>query len=347
MLTPAGRHIIGGMFGLETMADHRDSHPPFLSDNVVFLANARSGIRLLIEQLAPDCVWMPSFYCDHVLKIVEEYATAVRYYEVDYDLAIPSLAWVEAVQSNDLVVITDYFGFPCSVECKKRVKERGAWLLEDACQALLTEKSGNDSDFVLFSPRKFLGVPDGGILTTKHGSVPVNISMSAPPAEWWLKAFSASALRREFDTYGGDRRWFNLFQESEITAPIGAYAMSELTRMLLQHGFNYPLIAEQRVENYKLLASTLCEIALFPTLPEGVVPLGFPIRVADRDRIRHRLFEYDIFPPVHWPIKGVVPEKFIGSHRLSAEIMTLPCDQRYAGDDMHRIAAAVLKEMPS
>lgn len=345
MLTPPGTRIIGGMFGLEVVPPPQASSPLFLNGNSLLLANARSGIAILIELLTPAVVWMPSYYCGHVLGIVEERATAVRYYEVNYHLALPSLAWVEEVQVNDLVVMTDYFGFQCDPGCKKLVKERGAWLLEDACQALLSEEVGLYADFVLFSPRKFLGVPDGGILVVNNDISDDISTLEKAPAEWWLKAFTASALRGEFDRHGGDRRWFELFQETEVTAPVGAFAMSELSRSLLQYSFDYRLIAERRVENYELLASQLGEFALLPVLPEGVVPMGFPIHITDRDRIRQIFFSHDIFPPVHWQIIGVVPEKFRESHRLSTDIMTLPCDQRYGEQDMERIINVFMKEV--
>lgn len=347
MLTPFGTRIIGGMFALEgTQAPHYSS-PKFLSGNSVQFINARSGIALLMELLMPGRVWMPSYFCGHVLKDVGERATALSYYEVDYFLDLPSLEWVAEVQANDLVIITDYFGYPCDPECKKRVKERGAWLLEDACQALLTENIGQFADFVLFSPRKFLGVPDGGILAINNDIPDDLFTLKNAPPEWWLKAFAASVLRGEFDRHGGDRRWFELFQETEVAAPIGAYAMSELSKMLLRFSFDYKLIAERRVENYKLLASKLGEFALLPVLPEGVVPLGFPIHITDRDRVRQIFFSHNIYPPIHWQIVDVVPEKFRDSHRLSTEIMTLPCDQRYGAQDMERIIAVIAKEIAS
>jgi dTDP-4-amino-4,6-dideoxygalactose transaminase len=80
---------------------------------------------------------------------------------------------------------------------------------------------------------------------------------------------------------------------------------------------------------------------MFPELPEGVVPLGFPIRVRPRDSIRTALFQQEIYPPVHWPLEACVPASFEASHHLADEIMTLPCDQRYDADDMRRIAAAL------
>jgi dTDP-4-amino-4,6-dideoxygalactose transaminase len=282
-----------------------------------------------------------------MIKAVDELRTSVKFYEVDYDLSLSSSEWLDSVQPNDLVVLIDYFGFPSDPYWIKLAKERGARVLEDGCQALLSEEAGRFSDFVLFSPRKFVGVPDGGILVYNHEIACDAIKIETPPSAWWLKAFSASVLRRDFDLHGGNRRWFELFQETEDEGPIGPYAMSEFSRVLLQHGFDYSMIAEKRVENYELLANELREFALFPSLPSGVVPLGFPIRVKDRDRVRQVLFSHEIYPPVHWPIQGVVPEEFSDSHKLASEIMTLPCDQRYGEDDMMRMIAVVLKEMIS
>jgi len=344
-LTRVRPQIIGGMFGLGEMSDHMHSAPPFLKGNPVLLSNARSGFALLIELLSPAHVWMPSYFCGPVLKAVGERMATVKLYEVDYDLALSSLEWLDSVQPNDLVVVLDYFGFPCDPKCKQRAKERGAWVLEDACQALLSEEVGSLSDFILYSPRKFLGIPDGGILVHNHAIACDTVKLEPPPPKWWLKAFSASVLRREFDLHGGERRWFELFQESEIEGPIGPYAMSEFSRMLLQHSFDYSMIAEKRVRNYKLLAHGLGEFGLFPFLPEGVVPLGFPIRIKDRDRVRQALFKHEIYLPVHWPIHGVVPEKFRDSHRLASELVTLPCDQRYSDSDMERMIRCMTEEM--
>ena len=97
-------------------------------------------------------------------------------------------------------------------------------------------------------------------------------------------------------------------------------------------------MAARRRENYRRLLERLRDIALLPSLPDGVVPVGFPVRVGDRDAIRQRLFDALIFPPVHWPIEAVVPERFTDSHRLAGEIMTIPCDQRYGPAEMDRIA---------
>jgi len=71
------------------------------------------------------------------------------------------------------------------------------------------------------------------------------------------------------------------------------------------------------------------------------VPLGFPIRVRNREALRRRFLEHGICPAIHWPLEGFVPAGFVESHRLAADMLTLPCDQRYGDDDMARLAELV------
>ena len=336
--------IVGGMFGLAPAALNHNQPPPFLRERNIFLANARSGISLLVDLLSSTQVWMPSYLCGVMLEAVGD-PSLVRFYEVAYDLSIPNLSWVDEVKKNDLVLLIDYFGFPRNHHCMTYVKERGAWIVEDASQALLSSEIGGFSDFTLFSVRKFLGVPDGGILVINNPEICLpDLHLSPPPAEWWLQAFEATILRRAFDQYGGNRRWFELFREADANGPIGAFSMSELSRLFLYHRFNYTAISQARIDNYKALNQILGEFALFPQLSTGVVPLGFPICLKKRNHVRQVLFEHKIYPPIHWTIEDVVPQRFRDSHRLSGEILTLVCDQRYSCSDMERVGKIIVTE---
>jgi dTDP-4-amino-4,6-dideoxygalactose transaminase len=260
---------------------------------------------------------------------------------VDYNLQISSLQWTNDIQPGDLVILIHYFGFADNLECAREAKRKKAWVLADASQALLTQQDCEDYDFVLYSPRKFLGVPDGGILNSKTDVQLGDIDLRPPLESWWLKSLSAAILRREFDRFGGERPWFQLFRESEINSPIGPYTMSDLSNILLRLNFDYPAIAEQRRENYQTFVEALAEFALFPELPEDVVPLGFPVRMRNRDEVREALFSYKIYPPVHWPMHKMVPKTFAESYRLSNDMMTLPCDQRYKKPDIQKLIEAV------
>ncbi len=335
--------IIGGMFGLEDFRELPEHPLPHLQGKHILLTNARSGIRLLVEQLRPATVWMPSYLCGSMIQAVNEAVSRIRYYEVDYDLNIPSLEWLEFVRAGDLVVYIAYFGFPIQSGLVRAARERAAWVLEDDSQALLSLNHDQDAHFHLNSPRKFFGVPDGAILSAGDPDFEFPSELPPPPPRWWLQALNASLLRAEFDRHGGERDWFRIANLVDAAAPLTPHRMSELSEVIMRYRIDYPSISSRRIANYLSLLVDLKHLALYPFLPEGVVPLGFPVRLEARDRIRQRLFDQQIFPPIHWDIRRFVPESFQGSHRLSRHILTLVCDQRYDAEDMHRTAELALE----
>ena len=340
---PAGANrIVGGLFGQECSLCSAGKPPCFLTGRELFLVNARSGIWLLIHRLKPSQVWIPSYLCQTILWAIDPGVT-LRFYEMDYDLRAKSGQWVSEVNAGDLVIFIDYFGFPYDRELGARIKERGAWVLEDASQSLLSAQVGLLSDFVVYSIRKWIGVPDGGILRYPETFPLEDVPLTPPPVAWWMKAFRARILRRQFDEGHPTRDWFRLFRETEDTAPVGPYAMSQLSRNVLECCADYSTIGRSRIENYRRLSAGLTHYALFPMLEEGVVPLGFPVRIRRRDEVLQALFQSEIYPPVHWRIEGVVPPRYEESHRLASQIMTIPCDQRYAEDDMERIMRIFLQ----
>lgn len=333
--------IVGGVFGLSA-EQFCSTLVPFLRADDLLLANARSGLSVLLEELRPPCVWLPSFLCP-VLLTVAKSRTAVQWYDVGGNLYPSESNWSDGIADGDLVVVIDHFGFRNSAELFDRLRQRGAIIVEDACQALLTAGTGEGADYVLFSPRKFVGIPDGGVLSSRRLRELPNVTLHNSPRDWWETARDAVTHRAAFDEVGGDRGWFDYFQQSEAEAPIGRFAISELSHNLLSDCFDYTEIAARRRENYATILDRLEEFAVLPLLDSTVVPLGFPVRMRNRDEVRRHLFSHNIFPPVHWAIEGVVPERFAASHRLSAEIMTLPCDQRYDTETMSRMADLVLE----
>jgi dTDP-4-amino-4,6-dideoxygalactose transaminase len=242
------------------------------------------------------------------------------------------------------VVLIEYFGFPCDERLIERIQARGGVVMIDAAQSLLTDHTATRAEMIVYSPRKFVGVPDGGILELHtHAELSTTQSLGAPPSDWLALATQAAIGRREFDRHGGDREWFVQFQRAEATQPVGDYAMSELSRDLLGR-LNYAEIIRRRRENYEVLLDELRALAIFSQLPAGIAPLGFPLRLVERERVRQALFAEQIYPPVHWPLAEVVPPEFVASHHLAREELTLPCDQRYTAADMLHMARIVQRE---
>lgn len=333
---PNHEDVIGGMFALQrctTIDAGHETRSPFPG---IRLVNASSAIWLALALSGRKRAWLPSYLCHSVVDAARRAEVEIRFYPVDESLDSADSTWTESLGDTDFALFIDYHGFPFNRAVVAAARRNGALVLRDASQALLSEPPG-EFDFTAYSPRKFLGLPDGGLLEGDLGPGAEQVELTPPPGDWSEMALRASIERARFDIRGGDNLWFPLFRELAARAPIGPFGMSELSGFLLDHCFDVAETSQQRRDNYAVLAGALSPIALFPELPEGVVPLGFPVRVRHRDRLKQHLISNRIYPPVHWDLEGVVPASFESSHRLSRSTLTLPCDQRYTANDMRRI----------
>ena len=219
-------HLVGGVFGLEVpQSIGAESRLHLDTGDALFLVNARSAIALVVDRVRPATVWLPSYLCQTLLDAVAR-APRVEFYEVTHDLRPGTSEWVERVQGGDLVIVIDYFGFPFEAGWAEDARGRGAIVVRDAGQALLSAATSVTADFHVYSPRKFLGVPDGGILTAAIPFEGPQPQLEEAPVEWWLDGLAATVLRRSFDRHGGARDWFELFRRYEAAAPVGNYRMA-------------------------------------------------------------------------------------------------------------------------
>lgn len=288
--------IIGGLF------------PSRKPDNVLFLANARCALYILADRLKPPTVWLPDYHCPSMLEAFGP----VKFFHVDNKLH----ACEFAPGPGDLVVFIDYFGWPTDPTAVDRAKTAGAWVAMDMSQAFLGGPNPR-ADFWVYSPRKFLPVPDGGILVSKD----VQLKCKLADQTWWEKTMAAMDHRRDHEK--DNDAWYPMFAKAKLDAPVGYYAMSRYSEMIIR-STDVTALGQKQRQNYITLFDALKPSALFQTMPESVVPVGFPMVCHHRDELRNHLFTASIFPPVHWPI----------DHPLASQIMTLPCDHRYDTHDM-------------
>ena len=343
-MPPSRSGVVGGLFGLEPVSIANGSQDsPFASSSTSFFLNARCAIYAVCQSLRPSVAWLPSYLCADVLDPFRKLNIIVRFYDGRPNFKSHRRDWVAEVESGDLVLTIHYFGFPNTTFRADQLSRKGAVIIEDASQGLFLKQQYAESACIVHSPRKFLGVPDGGLMTSPTMHDLRLQPLEAPPVEWWTSALAATQLRREFDLVGGENQWFPLFRRVEENFPLGPYRASDLAKAIIESA-NYQSIRTARRENYLALAGQLKRYALFEVLDEETVPLGFPVSVdiARRDTVLACLYKQNIFPPVHWRIDGIVPNNFQESHKISSCILTLICDQRYTIDDMARQAEAFL-----
>ena len=130
--------IAGGMFGFQENLDHAQVvEPRFMCEPRLLFLNARCAIQFLIGNIKPPQVWMPSYLCCSMIDAVDQKTTSLQFFPIGFDLKISSLDWLDLLNPGSLVVLIDYFGFPCDINLIREVQYRGSYVVEDACQALI------------------------------------------------------------------------------------------------------------------------------------------------------------------------------------------------------------------
>jgi hypothetical protein len=328
--------MLGGVFGLETPGSAKERF--FHGQNVQYFLSVRCALAALIEARKPKSAWLPSYLCPAILTPFLQRGVEIRYYAVDDQFHLPDEDWTQNIQPGDFVLAIHYFGFPLLSFPAAQATAAGAFLIEDASQALFLRQQYETSGCVLYSPRKFLGVPDGGILVARGETGTESLVLEPPPVAWWESVLDMARRRREFDRTGEANGWFERFQRVEQEFPVGLFRASDLTHEILS-SFDFAFVRARRRENFAEMLKLVGHYALFQELDDDVVPLGFPVRVETRlrEQVLGRLHAARIYAPVHWVMGGTVPPD-----ALSLSEITLLCDQRCTLRDMEWQASQFL-----
>ncbi len=337
--TPEKKRAIGGFLPLETSSQSVSGGILELwgigEDNAWMFSNARSALAHLLCQFDIQRLILPAYICPE-LALAARNDIALLYYPL-LDTLSPKVEFLrDYVRHGDCVVGVDYFGRQPDEEFRAFVAgKRDVLWVEDRAQGLMPAAEPW-ADLVLYSPRKLFGVPDGGILVRTSGRL-VQPQYAAVSAE---KRALPRIHRRQDSQECDNQRWYEEYRRVEENMAVSSEPVSDLTRTLLT-GIDPMKIVRRRQANFDVLANLLPEIAFFPGIAEDFAPLGFPVRLDNRDAIWKSLCDARIFPARYWPSLPSDPDSFAAEHQLSREILVLPCDQRYDGEDMRTVATAV------
>jgi hypothetical protein len=298
--------------------------------------SGRSALYQVLRHLKEKGVsriHLPAFLCDSIMLPVKTLGLDYSFYPVDETLtAQPDPS------NNDAVLIIHYFGRinPAVHELRKG-SGTTHHLIEDACQALLTDwTSGNcDGIHYLLSPRKFGPVPLGGWcnlpeMAVEQSAAATNRASLSMVARFVKAAYLADTTANvETET---EKFYLEAFEQTENA--LDELSTSGLPEWMLKiiAGVDWSVVARSRVQNQRFLISELSELFEFPIphFGENEVPLGQPLLVEDRDGLREALARNRIFCPIHWHLPSeVAAARFPQEHGLSSHLMTIPIDQRY------------------
>lgn len=311
----------------------------------------RSALRLALRQTRRHTssarIWLPDYICPSVPAACRAEGFAVMYFP-DRP-ALVSLDQPPLVASGDVVLYAHYFGrvnkaFDAWLQTMKGSRD---WILiEDGVQAAYSEGIGLRGDFMIASLRKWWPAPDGAVLCS--GKALDDMPLMAADEQFVGMRTAAKLLR------GGNApadEFLSLIEATEeLLDQAPPRSISWTSRHLLNRCDPIPMTKARRT-NWQSLQRTISVpllvhagiSPLFSTLEPGEVPLAFPIKVANgRDKLRAYLAERRIYCPIHWILRDT-ESCTPNSRALSAELLSLPIDQRYDVNDMNRMVSALLE----
>jgi len=319
-----------------------------------FLSGGQSSLNFIVKNLQvkeDEIILLPSYLCPTIIQNLERHHARFLFYAVNSDLSI-NLSDLEAkIGKNKVkaVFFIDYFGFYHSAETKEylmSLKEKNIVLIEDAAQMLWLEKKEFIGDYTFNSYRKFLPI-DGSIVLSDHTET----------YEGNADAYYAlmNEGRMKITSYvkyglGNVEDFVSLFSKADEVygKSTEINGMMEISRQLLNK-LDIDSIGQVRRSNYVYLFDHLSEIEhITPLFHKNLlgeqIPIGLPVLIKDRDRVRKELRTKAIFCPAHWPL---LQEKWIHEYKdsmtLAENLMTLPIDVRYDIKDLDRLINELLR----
>jgi len=315
---------IGGYFSLELT-----NHGGFFHQDGLLLNSGRNALEFILRSL-PNIqhLWLPYYTCEVVMEPIEKLSISYSRYHIDKQLQI---AEDIPLGENDYLLYTNYFGLKDNY-VRQLAERYGDHLIVDNAQAWYAEPIEGASTF--YSPRKFFGLPDGGVAYCPCGIDPLQFEQD-------YSYNRCSHLLKRIDL-GATEGYADFRENSHQLAGQPIRRMSTLTKSLM-NGIDYKFARECRLANFRRLDAVLSKTNhLHIPLDEECVPMVYPY-LTDNAFLKQQLIAKRIFVATYWPnVLDWCKEKDL-EYSFSKGICFLPIDQRFNESDMKRIIESIYK----
>lgn len=317
---------IGGYFELELTQGFPEKYP-----NALKYQSARAAFLALLQPLQKiKRVWMPYYICDSMLAPIHAAGKEIAFYSINEWFAIKDRIPLE---DGDLLLYVNYFGVCDGNVATVLTQYDPAQVVIDCSQAFYSGPF--ECLATIYSPRKFFGLPDGGLLITSQALEPPSAQDHDS-----LKRCAHLLARLAFSAEEG----YESYKAAESSLDdLTPKVMSQLTQRMLTT-IDYSATAEQRSENFAFLHKELGSSNRISLVLSKNSPLCYPY-LTKRKINKKKLAEKRIFIPAYWP--DVLRRNLKDCFELTAadQILAIPCDQRYRPPDLNRIVSALKNDL--
>lgn len=264
-------------------------------DNVIHsqaiaLQSARAGLYLFLKSVNAKKLYLPNYICRSLFPALASLNITIVFYDIDANLN-PSGSF--KLLEDEYILLVNYFGISGPIIDNFILSENveQSKIIIDNSQALF--EPNRDCAAHFYSPRKFLGIPDGGFLYSKQK---VDVPIKHYDRE---DAIMHLIIRSSGDEQQGYKHFLNNEYALNDFRP---KLMSLLSERLIK-SYNFEIIKKRRIDNFRTLDEKFRLINSCNIIRDKQIgPLCYPLKLKyDVSEIVQGLLDKKIYLPRYWP----------------------------------------------
>ena len=312
------------------------------------LRSGRDALKVVAREFEPTTVLIPALACDSMILPFEMYGHEVKFYKLNKDYSINRESLYSLIPNEDkteLFLYMDYFGNKAieDVELEKlRTSHPHLVFIEDRTHNLLVESRYTfKPDFIVASLRKWIDIPDGGLLWTDRELKKKEYSEDLTFSEVRLHA---QCMRHEFLQSGDEnikteyRKIFStvtdMIDEEKLPGLMSQYAYERACHANLKE------VNEARTRNAQVLIDELKGFT-FVQDKTGLGDVYVAVLTENRDTVQKKLASMGIFCTIIWRLNDEQITACDVAKYTEEHMLTIYCDQRHSVEDMKYIASCI------
>lgn len=297
--------------------------------NVARLNTGRAGIYHAVRLWNCDIVYLPVYQCESVREFLICKGIKVKYYSMDWEFN-PLLGDID---EEACIVIVNYFGIMSNSRMEE-LTNRFVRVIVDNSQALYSKPIKDV--YNVYSPRKFVGVPDGAYVIGKEA-----VKFTDEYEQGYSSDTSLFLLQRiEYGCEG--KTYINRTLNEERINNEDILKMSKLTRSILD-SYNYNDIQEKRKNNFKNASILFDDVNLIDVhkyYDKDCVPMVYPL-VVEEDDLLSRLLKGKHFQGRWWNYILSETDKGCFEYWISRYMIPITIDQRYGREELEYVRSFI------
>mgnify|MGYP001080966380 FL=1 len=297
--------------------------------DIARLNTGRMGIWHAFRKTDCKRIWIPVYQCDSIRKTFEKKGVEMCFYHQDREF---NPLDIEA-KEDDAILLVNYYGIMSSERMAELAKTYKHVIIDCAQAFFCRPVKGT---LMVYSCRKFVGVPDGAYVVGKDAHQFVDEypqCYSSDTAVFLLKRIE----------YGCEGKGYEARSLNEHRIDMeDCMKMSKLTRTLMD-AEDYAYNRQKRKENFAYAHKQLGGInQINPTIymDEDTIPMVYPLVVED-DSLIQKMFTAKHFQGHWWSY--ICEEQPAGNfeHWISRYMIPITIDQRYGKKEMDYLVKVI------